>query len=197
MSKDMLGIAVRKLVTLPPQTLGIVCDHLDKLADPEWVEATKKFLRKENPWESEYENVAFPVTVNYDLSLTEMIAAGKYNWTNDDITAEHFPVSGSGQVEVNVELVHFNRVIESENALKELDKAGFRPATLAELLTFGAKYPDKQREFPIIALGSVWRSRLGRRDVPVLWSRSYERDLHLAWFGHEWDEDCRFAAVRK
>lgn len=50
MSKDMLGIAVRKLVTLPPQTLGIVCDHLGKLADPEWVEATKKFLRKENPW---------------------------------------------------------------------------------------------------------------------------------------------------
>lgn len=50
MSKDMLGITVRKLVTLPPQLLGIVCDLLEKLADSEWVEATKKFLRKENPW---------------------------------------------------------------------------------------------------------------------------------------------------
>ncbi|MEK7078086.1 MAG: hypothetical protein AAB911_00805 [Patescibacteria group bacterium] len=53
MSKDMFGIAVRKLVTLPAQALGIVCDLLEKLSDPEWIEATKKFLRKENPWELE------------------------------------------------------------------------------------------------------------------------------------------------
>ena len=50
MSKDMLGIAVRKLVTLPIQILGIVCDLLEKLSDPEWVEALRKFLRKQNPW---------------------------------------------------------------------------------------------------------------------------------------------------
>lgn len=50
MSKDMLGIVVRKLVTLPLDVLGIVCDLLEKLADPEWVSATKRFLRKENPW---------------------------------------------------------------------------------------------------------------------------------------------------
>ncbi len=50
MSKDMLGTTVRKLVTLPNTTLGIVCDLLEKLADQEWVEATKKFLRKENSW---------------------------------------------------------------------------------------------------------------------------------------------------
>jgi len=50
MPKDMLGIVVRKLVTLPSETLGLVCDLLDKLADPTWVSATKRFLRKENPW---------------------------------------------------------------------------------------------------------------------------------------------------
>lgn len=50
MSKDMLGICIRKLVTFPTELLGIVCDLLEKLADPEWVQATKRFLRKENPW---------------------------------------------------------------------------------------------------------------------------------------------------
>lgn len=50
MSKDMLGIAVRKLVTLPSQILGIVCDLLEKISDPEWVEELKKFLRKEPCW---------------------------------------------------------------------------------------------------------------------------------------------------
>lgn len=49
-SNDMLGIAVRKLVTQPNYLLGLVCDLLEKLADPQWVDATKKFLRKENPW---------------------------------------------------------------------------------------------------------------------------------------------------
>lgn len=47
MSKDMLGVAVRKLVTLPVEILGIVCDLLEKLSDPEWVVALKKFLRGE------------------------------------------------------------------------------------------------------------------------------------------------------
>src|SRR3989344_6437995 len=50
MSKNMLGVAVRKIVTLPSNTLGLVRDLLEKLSDPEWVGATKKFLRKENSW---------------------------------------------------------------------------------------------------------------------------------------------------
>ncbi len=50
MSKDMLGVAVRTLVTLPTQALGVVCDLLQKMSDPDWEEATKHFLRKENPW---------------------------------------------------------------------------------------------------------------------------------------------------
>jgi len=46
----MLSVAVRKLVTLQDSVLGSVCDLLEKLGDPEWISALKKFLRKENPW---------------------------------------------------------------------------------------------------------------------------------------------------
>ena len=141
--------------------------------------------------------IIFPVTVNYDLSLVEMIAVGGYDWRNDDVTANHFPISGNGQVEVNVELVHFNRIMESDDVLEELDKAGLRPGELAELASFGARYPDKQREFPIISLGSVWRDRNGHRRVPGLWGNSGGRDLDLDWFERRWDDRYRFAAVRK
>ncbi len=48
--KDMLGTVVRKLVDLPAATLGLVYDLLEKLTNPEWVEATKRFLHEENPW---------------------------------------------------------------------------------------------------------------------------------------------------
>ena len=139
----------------------------------------------------------FKVVVDYTQSLADMISAGKYDWVNGDIIAENFPISGSGQAELNAELVHFNRIMESGDVLKELDKLGLRPANIAELLAFGAKYPDKQREFPIIALGSVWQNRYGYRYVPELWSGSVRRKLNLHWLGDRWDEDDRFLAFRK
>ncbi len=139
----------------------------------------------------------FPVTINYDFSLAEMVAAGKYDWANDDITAENFPVSGNGRHGMNLELVHFNRVMEFDDTLKELDKDRLRPAMLAGLLAFGAKYPDKQRGFPVVALGSVWQNCDGDCGVPVLWGDSGRRYLLLFWLEDEWDEDYRFLACRK
>lgn len=139
----------------------------------------------------------FRVTVDYSQTLDEMIAAGSYNWKNSDINAKNFPVDGKGTSPVNIELVHFNRNIESDEALNELDKMGYRPATLPELLAFGAKHPDKQREFPIVALGSVRRLLRGRRHVAYLDCGVDGRGLGLGWLEGVWGARYRFAAVRK
>ncbi len=48
--KDMLGAVVKKLVTLPEEDLGVVSDLLEKFSNPEWIKATKRMLRKEDPW---------------------------------------------------------------------------------------------------------------------------------------------------
>lgn len=141
----------------------------------------------------------YSVTINYDLSFPGMITAGHYDWVNSDITEKHFPVKGEGTTkEVTIELVHFNRAMgSSDEVIRELDKRGLRPATIEELLAFGAKYPELQRQFPIVALGSIWR-RLGRRYVPCLWGNSSERNLSLPfWFGYRWSDYCRFLALRK
>lgn len=50
MSNDMLGTLVRKLVTLPSEMLGSLCDLLQKLEDETWRSAFKRFLRKEPCW---------------------------------------------------------------------------------------------------------------------------------------------------
>ncbi|MBI3825640.1 MAG: hypothetical protein HY294_06580 [Candidatus Rokubacteria bacterium] len=139
---------------------------------------------------------AFPVTVDYHWSLDAMIKAGRYGWVNLDITAEHFPVK-PGPAEVSIELVHFDRVMSSDDVLAEFDRRGLRPATLPELLSFGAKYPEKQREFPIVALASVWRFWYGFRGVPFLWGLAGGRDLSLIWLDDWWIAHFRFAAVRK
>ena len=141
----------------------------------------------------------FRVVVNYSQTLEQMIAAGRYDWKNPDITEKHFPIPPSkrGKEEVAIELVHFDRNMESDEVLRELDKAGLRSAELPELLAFGAAHPEKQREFPIVALGSVWQDRSGDRDVPYLWSNSGRRLLHLSWLGRRWDAYYRLLAVRK
>jgi hypothetical protein len=55
MPKDMLGAIVRGLVPLSLETHGVVIDLITRLSDPEWLAATKRFLRKEEAWPDEAE----------------------------------------------------------------------------------------------------------------------------------------------
>lgn len=140
--------------------------------------------------------IVYAISVDYAMSVEEMVRLGKCYWFNKDITTKNFPSKRVGKAEMEVELIHFDRSISSEEALREMEKMGYRAAELHELLAFGAKYPNVQREFPIIALGSVWRWH-GRRYVACLRRDASRRDLGLDHFGNDWDDLCRFAAVRK
>ena len=122
----------------------------------------------------------FKVLVDYTKTLKEMIRVGQYDWINDDITSNHFPVTGTGQKEVEITLFHFNRTISSDDAITEMKKAGYRPASVEELLALGAAEKELQKQFPINALGSVWRRPDGDRDVPCLGRDGGGRDLDLA-----------------
>jgi len=139
----------------------------------------------------------YTALVDYGMSLADMIKVGKYDWFNDDITAEHFPIKGNGKDEVDFQLVHLNKSASSEEVLLHMEKNNLRPATLAELLAFGAKYPEIQREFPICALGSSWVDRGGDRRVPCLGRSGSGRLLGLGWFDGDWHGGYRFLAVRK
>lgn len=139
----------------------------------------------------------FSVTVDYNMTVEEMVAAGCYDRKNWDIDSKNFKVEGRGRIEVDLELVHFGRVMSSDEVLKELYQKGLRPAKLEELLAFGAKYPDEQRKYPVVALGSVWRLWNGDRRIPSLGGNAGSRGLDLIRLDGVWDVFCRFAAVRK
>ena len=138
--------------------------------------------------------------MDYGRSVEDGIKAGRYDYTNPHITSINFKTEKTerkGKADLVIELVRFNRMISTDDALRELDGRGYRPAELRELLAFGEKYPDVQRKFPIVALGSVWRLRFGNRFVPSLSWFGSKRDLRLRWIELGWDEIDRFAAVRK
>jgi len=140
----------------------------------------------------------FSVLVDYGRSVADLVADGKYDWKNDDVNDKNFPDFRPRKGTVEVQLIHFNRVISTENVLNELDRQGLKAADLHTLLSLGAKYPDLQREFPIVALGSVWQNRNGgNRRVLCLLRDGSGRSLDLRWGVVDWCGVYRFAAVRK
>lgn len=157
---------------------------LDKIAD-----AIAEKARK--PGES------FPVSVNYDLPLREAIDAGNYQGVNVSITSENFPSTRHGQAEVDIVLLRYDGRMASEEVLARLDKDGYRPAELPEFLAFGATYPEVQRQFSVVGLGSAWKDRKGYRNVPCLYEASEARYLDLHWWDDGWYSHSRFAAIRK
>ena len=172
--------------------LSELCRRVDEGTLP--FEATMEGLQRLIEGQGEI----FLVTVDFSMTLVAMIAAGHYDWVNSNITQDHFLITGSGTVELELELIQFKNPMSTDNVLKELDRQGYRPATLPELLAFGAKYPEKQREFPIIAIGSVLLHSDGDRCVPCLGEGSLKkRRLGLDWHGRAWGGNCRFLAVRK
>ncbi|MDD4994971.1 MAG: hypothetical protein PHW53_00650 [Patescibacteria group bacterium] len=139
---------------------------------------------------------SFSVTVDYSKSLAEMIAVGDYDFVNSDITAEHFPISGKGKVLRKLVLVHLGREATTDEALVEMKLRGLKPADIEGILAFGAAYPDEQRKFPIVGLGSSWVSADGYRRFPYLGGSDGGRELDLdwGWGGIRWYGPCRFLA---
>jgi len=136
-------------------------------------------------------------TYRFTVNRDQRFKVGKYDWTNDDITETHFPLTGSGTTEQEGILVRFNRYISTNDALTELDRLDLRPADFQELCAFGAEHPSVQRRFPIVELASVWADRAGRRCVACLRGVADRRGMSLGWVGRGWDGGCRFLAFHK
>lgn len=122
------------------------------------------------------------------LSLEKLIKKGKFDYVNSDITPSNFPAQPLRSSEYK--LFHFNRSITSEDAEKEIEKEGYTTANIFELLS----WKDWNSKDIVIALGSSCMLG-GDRRVPRL--RGFgERYLYLYWWDGEWDDGCRFLAVR-
>lgn len=135
---------------------------------------------------------SYQLIVDYDRSVEDGTIAGYYDWSNPDINSHNFPIGRWGKFKIVVRLIFFRRNISNAEALSELDKMGYRPANIAELLAFGEKFPDVQREFSVIAIGSVYGG-----SVACLTGRVSRRDLLLSPIGAVWNTNFRFAAVHK
>lgn len=178
---------------------GLTADYFEAVGKAELIKVSREEFRRVlglGPLIPEPDHLV----IDYSQTLEQMILAGRYDWKNDNITADRFPVRDEGIVEYEYKLVHPNRSISSKDVIKEttsIDKENpWQVARIEHLLAYGAKNPEEQRKYPIVALGSV--GEVGDdRGVPFLGEGGSRRLLSLRWFDFVWYSVCRFLAVRK
>lgn len=123
--------------------------------------------------------------------LTELIKEIKFDYINSEISDDLFEIPK--EIGTEFELVHFDKNISSEDAVKELSKDDWRPATAYELLIW-AKENWNGIDW-VVALGSVAGVRFGRGVLDLRRDGS-ERSLRLDRWGVGWFAGYRFLRVR-
>jgi len=98
--------------------------------------------------------------------------------------------------EVIFEYVHMDRNASTDEVIAEMDCKGLRPALYEELIGFAKSYPDEQRKYPIVALGSVTLMG-GYPFVACLWVEDSRPGIFMDCLVGGWQGHCRFLAVRK
>jgi len=136
------------------------------------------------------------IVVNYHESVNLLLERGKYDWIHGVIGYKFFTAKHEKYwYKLSIELVYFGyeTIVSGDEARRKIVEIGYRPAELHDLLAFGAKYPETQRSFPIISLGSY--VELNAHHVPCLIGNDSKRGVTISPVLTEF-KNCRFLAVK-
>jgi hypothetical protein len=138
------------------------------------------------------------IVVDHDVSLQAMISAGNYNWANPNITADRFPVEGTGTKKFRTKLFDPGQFISSPDVAAAMQTEDFTPGGHIHGLAFAATFPEEQRKYPIACLGSSAEMSFGRHWVVCLDARNDgERNLNLYSRDDGWLRGWRFLGIQE
>ncbi len=133
------------------------------------------------------------LTVNMNRFIDSYIAAGKYGHVDPEINEVHFPRTGRGTHSITLKLVQFDiEGGDADDVRWLLEKCGYRPANLQELLAFGEQRKILS-ERPIFALNSVSASL--KKFVPYIRLINQKLWLCSLYLSAVQCRECVFAAV--
>ncbi|OGM95309.1 hypothetical protein A2524_04540 [Candidatus Wolfebacteria bacterium RIFOXYD12_FULL_48_21] len=134
---------------------------------------------------------SFRINTAGNRTTEEVVAAGNYDWTNDRVNGENFPMRPMPEGPRKIVYLEFevNPYLE-EKVLVEAQRQGLERPLYEDVLFFGEQYPEEQRKGPIAFLHEPWhgwRVGLGRDKAG--------RGLGLNYFGGIYRRRCRFAFI--
>ncbi|MBU0706356.1 hypothetical protein KJ657_02050 [Patescibacteria group bacterium] len=86
--------------------------------------------------------------------------AGKYDWVHPAYGDASDAPSTNCKNGEKVKITFFNvgqEIVTFQDAEDEIRRHSCRPATWPELFAVGAQHPDLQRDYHIVAIGSIWK----------------------------------------
>jgi len=136
------------------------------------------------------------IEIDFGMTLDAMKAAGHYDGINDAITADHFPIEGTGKRKFRNKLFQSRRSILSHEAIALMEKENFVPATHVHGLAYAAAFPEEQCKNPIACLGTSAQVE-GDRRVVSLGGHGVERYLGLQDWQRPWHGHWRLLGVQE
>lgn len=100
-------------------------------------------------------NQEYPIFLNRNQSLKEIISAGCYGWFDRRINSKNCSFSGKGNVSRNLKFVCLGQSVDNETISSFFERKRIRKATTEEFLVFGASYLEMGLEFPIVCLNPL------------------------------------------
>jgi hypothetical protein len=141
---------------------------------------------------------SYRITIGDGRSTEELVDAGDYAYAHSCVTSENFPARHfDARRTREIVLLEFDHDVTSEEAIAEAVQLSLERPMDEDALYFGIKYPDVQRERPVVFLHDPWFGFFGRRDVLCLWSNAGRRELGLEGFDDRWSRNYRFGFVRR
>ena len=143
----------------------------------------------------------FLISCDGSHEASELVARGKYDQSNRQITNKLFPIRGHAPTERAIrmiELVEFDYNPTSEEVLSEFRRRGLERPTYEDALCFGIQHPKEQRQHVIVFLHEL--TYIDGNSVLLMLSTSADtikRYLCLVTYDRRWQGNYVFAAVHK
>lgn len=187
--------------------VSVVTRNLPRDLDPEWVKLWVDSAGQSDLRDRLQRVFAAPptsrlvktltVTCHGNATATQLSQLGKYDWSDDRITDEHFPIPPHTPVMDELELFQFDYYVSWDEMLAERTRRNLGEPSPEHGLSLGIQHPDEQRAHPIVITHEPIRDRYGRPSVLVLCCDANGRKLERFDTRHRWDPDYVFAGVRK
>jgi len=148
----------------------------------------------------------FVLTLDGSHKASELVGLGKYDYSDELITDERFPIEEHAPTERVIELVKLGRNSTSRKVLAEFKRRGLERPIPEDALYFGIKYPEEYRKQVIVFLHRPVRGLRRLNSVLVLlgFANRGFRYLYLSRFTpgglyryeRRWHQNHVFAGIR-
>lgn len=196
MSELMLDVGTANEIKLAMRRAGFTGADVKAVSEGDFMSGVLGLIRGEYVLTKVPQTTCSTIVVSSIFTLSNRIALGNYGWVNSDINEKRFPHDPSTIGEWEYDLYHPDCSVSSEDVKSGAEVDGWTVAKAEHLLAFGESFPEEQRKYPVIAIGSVCEVRVLRR-ILALWRDDSKRSLGLYGWGGGWLAGCRFLRVRK